>query len=106
MADEVRAGGPGSGFIALSGGYGTFEELMEMTTWNQLGLHDTGVVVYNIEGYWDGLLVWLKKAVEQGFVREENAGILMDGKDAEGVIRCLREYTSSKGRLNLQWGEK
>lgn len=51
MAQEVNAGGPGSGFVALAGGYGTFEELMEVTTWNQLGIHGRGVVVFNVEGY-------------------------------------------------------
>jgi len=49
MAQEVLAGGPGSGFIALSGGYGTLEELMEVVTWNQLGIHNRGVIVYNVE---------------------------------------------------------
>lgn len=52
MAKEVLEGGEGSGFIALSGGYGTLEELMEVVTWNQLGIHNRGVVVLNVEGYW------------------------------------------------------
>jgi len=50
MAKEVMAGAPGSGFVALPGGYGTMEELLEVTTWNQLGIHAKGVVVYNVEG--------------------------------------------------------
>lgn len=68
MAQEVLAGAPGSGFIALSGGYGTLEELMEVVTWNQLGIHNRGVVVFNVEGYWDGLLQWIRNSVETGFV--------------------------------------
>ena len=56
MAAEVGKGGPGSGFVALSGGFGTLEELMEIATWNQLGIHGRGVCVFNVEGYWDGLL--------------------------------------------------
>lgn len=51
MAQEVINGGEGGGFVALSGGYGTLEELMEVVTWNQLGIHARGVVVYNVEGY-------------------------------------------------------
>lgn len=49
----VVSGGPGSGFIALPGGYGTFEELMEVVTWNQLGIHNRGIVVLNVDGYWE-----------------------------------------------------
>jgi uncharacterized protein (TIGR00730 family) len=56
MAQEVIQGGPGGGFVALSGGYGTFEELMEVTTWNQLNIHSMPVVVYNVDGYWTKLL--------------------------------------------------
>lgn len=50
MCELVCKGGAGSGFIALSGGYGTLEELMEVVTWNQLGIHDKGICVLNIEG--------------------------------------------------------
>ena len=70
MAQEVLAGAEGSGFVALSGGYGTLEELMEVVTWNQLGIHNRGVVVLNVEGYWDGLLEWVRGSVEAGFVGE------------------------------------
>ncbi|KAI7269843.1 general substrate transporter, partial [Hortaea werneckii] len=63
MAREVIEGGVGGGFIALSGGYGTLEELMEVVTWNQLGIHGMPVVVYNVEGYWDGLMQWVRKAL-------------------------------------------
>jgi len=104
MAQEVLAGGPGSGFIALSGGYGTLEELMEVVTWNQLGIHNRGVVVYNVEGYWDGLLSWVKNSVEAGFVGEGNKNIIVEGQTAEACVRELREYKAASGRFNLTWG--
>ena len=44
MCTQVQEGGPGSGFIALSGGFGTLEELAEVTTWNQLGIHDLSLI--------------------------------------------------------------
>jgi uncharacterized protein (TIGR00730 family) len=50
MAQEVVNGGPGGGFVALPGGYGTLEELMEAVTWNQLGIHSRGVCIFNVEG--------------------------------------------------------
>jgi uncharacterized protein (TIGR00730 family) len=50
MAQEVVDGGPGGGFVALPGGFGTIEELMEAVTWNQLGIHDRGICIFNVEG--------------------------------------------------------
>jgi hypothetical protein len=106
MAREVIEGGHGSGFVALSGGYGTLEELMEAVTWNQLGIHGRAVVIYNIDGYWDGLLQWVKKAVESGFVTEPNRGIMVEAKTSEEVVEQLKNYQNSAGRLKLHWGEK
>ena len=106
MAEKVMQGGPGSGFVALSGGYGTLEELMEVITWNQLGIHGKGIVVYNVEGYYDGLIQWVRTAVSAGFVAAGNSGILVEALDAEGVVRELKEYEVAKGRFNLDWTQK
>jgi uncharacterized protein (TIGR00730 family) len=106
MAQEVLAGGEGSGFVALSGGYGTLEELMEVVTWNQLGIHNRGVVVLNVEGYWDGLLDWVRGSVEAGFVGEGNRGIICEAKTGEDAVRCLREYRVAEGRFKLEWGNE
>jgi predicted Rossmann-fold nucleotide-binding protein len=81
MASEVISGGPGGGFVALSGGYGTFEELMEVTTWNQLGIHS-------------------------GFISPGNAGILSEATSADEVVKCLGEYVNAPGRFNLSWEEQ
>ena len=105
MAREVIAGGPGGGFVALSGGYGTFEELMEVTTWNQLGIHSMPVVVFNVERYWTGLMEWIKNAVSSGFVGKDNEGIIREAGSAEDVMRCLREYENAKGRFGLTWDD-
>lgn len=106
MAKMVMQGGPGSGFVALSGGYGTLEELMEVTTWNQLGIHDKAVVVFNVEDYWGGLLTWINGAVGAGFVGEGSRGIIVPATTAEGVLRALRDYKNAEGRYNLTWGEE
>lgn len=103
MAEEVIKGGHGSGFVALSGGYGTMEEIMEVTTWNQLGIHARGVVLFNVEGYWDGLLQWVNKAVESGFVTKKNRWIMVEATSAAQVVQELREYVPSKDRLPLEW---
>ncbi|KAF2108881.1 hypothetical protein BDV96DRAFT_586844 [Lophiotrema nucula] len=95
MAREVIKGGPGGGFVALSGGYGTLEELMEAVTWNQLGIHERGVVVFNVDGYWDGLLQWVDKAVESGFIAKSNRSIMVEAKEADDVVAELKGYQNS-----------
>ena len=105
MARHVLAGGPGSGFVALSGGYGTLEELMEVTTWNQLGIHDRPVVLMNVDGYWDGLLTWVRSAVAAGFISESNGGILVEARSAAEVLAALKNYVNSEGKFNLDWEE-
>ena len=106
MAKKVKEGGPGSGFVALSGGFGTLEELMEMTTWNQLGIHEKGVVVFNVDGYYDGLIQWVRNAVSSGFIAPGNGGILVEALDAEEVVKQLKEYRISEQRLDLDWSQK
>jgi cytokinin riboside 5'-monophosphate phosphoribohydrolase len=63
MADRADA------FIALPGGYGTFEELLEVITWRQIRIMDKPVVVYNVDGYFNSLLAMLDEAETKGFVR-------------------------------------
>lgn len=103
MATEVISGGPGSGFVALAGGYGTMEEVMEMVTWNQLGIHKMPIVVVNINGYWDGLLNWVRTSLEEGFVGALNKDILVEVKRAEDVADALRNYKVAEGRFKLDW---
>jgi uncharacterized protein (TIGR00730 family) len=104
MAQAVMRGGPGSGFIALPGGFGTMEELMEVTTWNQLGIHSRGVVMLNIKGYYDGILQWVKKSIEAGFVRPNCKDILVTANTPEDAVDFLADYKSAEGRFKLEWG--
>ncbi len=106
MAQEVLQGGPGSGFIALSGGYGTIEELLETCTWNQLGIHSKGICVLNIDGFYDGIIDWIQKSVDEGFIHGSNANILVQATTAEDAVRALREYKVSPSVLKLAWGNE
>ncbi|KAL8725756.1 MAG: hypothetical protein Q9166_007156 [cf. Caloplaca sp. 2 TL-2023] len=106
MAELVKNGGPGSGFVALSGGWGTLEELAEVITWNQLGIHGKGIVIFNVDNHYDGLLDWVRSSVTRGFITPGNAGILVEALDAEEVIRQLKEYKLSEERLDLDWSQK
>lgn len=106
MAQEVLEGGPGSGFIALSGGYGTIEELFETATWNQLGIHNKGICVLNINGFYDGILTWINKSVEEGFIHGDNKRIIAEAKTSEEAIKALRDYKVSESVYKLSWGKE
>lgn len=106
MAERVSEGGLGSGFVALAGGYGTLEEVMEMVTWNQLGIHKLPIVLVNINGYWDGLLNWVRNSIDQGFVGQGNANIIMEVKRPEDVVEALQSYRVAEGRFKLDWSTK
>ena len=71
MADRADA------FVALPGGYGTCDELFEIVTWAQLGIHQKPVGVVDVDGYWTGLLGLLRRAAQEGFVRPEYATLLL-----------------------------
>jgi uncharacterized protein (TIGR00730 family) len=106
MATKVLEGGPGSGFVSLAGGFGTIEEVMEMTTWNQLGIHKVAVVLLNINGYWDGLLAWVRNAVKEGYISADNGEILAEARDVAEVWPKLLAYRVSAGRMQLNWGQE
>jgi uncharacterized protein (TIGR00730 family) len=73
-------------FLILPGGYGTLDEMMEIITWKQLRLHAKPCIVINTAGYWDGLLGFLDRAVEAGFLKPENRGLLQVARDAEEAV--------------------
>lgn len=73
-------------FIALPGGFGTFEELMEAITWLQLGIHKKSVILFNIDGYYDKLIEFIDHAVENRFITNGNRDTL---KVANNTTECL-----------------
>lgn len=106
MAQEVQAGGPGSGFVALPGGFGTMEELLEICTWNQLGIQRSGICVLNVNGFYGGLVSWVQKSIDEGFIRPGNAAILRSADTAEEAVRLLAEYKTPDSVLKLHWGNE
>lgn len=64
-------------FIALPGGYGTLDELFEIITWAQIGLHNKPIGLLNPKGYFDGLLTWQARATFDGFIPPSMAGVLV-----------------------------
>lgn len=78
-------------FLALPGGIGTFEELFEAWTWRQLGYHDKPMGLLNVAGYYDGLLGFLQRTVDTGFMGGATAGLLQIGTEAEPMVEALRD---------------
>jgi uncharacterized protein (TIGR00730 family) len=79
-------------FIALPGGLGTLEELFEVYTWAQLGLHRKPCGLLNVEGYYDGIADFLGHAVTERFVREEHRELLMIESDPGALLERIRVY--------------
>ncbi|KAK1675040.1 hypothetical protein BDP55DRAFT_665643 [Colletotrichum godetiae] len=103
MAEEEIAGGPGSGFIVLAGGYDTIEEILEVATWVQLGIHQRGVCLLNINGFWDGVLGWIRRAAEENFIRPANAGIVVGANTPVEAIDKLAAYEVPDSILHFEW---
>jgi uncharacterized protein (TIGR00730 family) len=80
-------------FIALPGGLGTFEELFEVLTWAQLGLHSKPTGLLNIAGYFDPLIAMVDRAIEQGFCREEHRQLFVVEDQTERLLQKIREHT-------------
>ncbi|ERN00902.1 hypothetical protein AMTR_s00103p00146150 [Amborella trichopoda] len=86
-------------FIALPGGYGTMEELLEMITWSQLGIHDKPVGLLNVDGYYDNLLALFDKGVEEGFINAPARHIVVSAQTAADLLIKMEEYTPLHDRV-------
>lgn len=82
------------GFIGLPGGFGTFEEVLEVTTWTQLGIHDKPVVLCNVLGFWNPLRELIRHSVQEGFIRSAS----------EGLIIFVDGPASTEEHLDFDWG--
>jgi uncharacterized protein (TIGR00730 family) len=74
-------------FLVLPGGYGTMDEMIEVVTWAQLGMHAKPCILINTAGYWDGLLAFLDTAVAAGFVKAQNRGLVQVAANAQEAVK-------------------
>ncbi len=79
-------------FVALPGGFGTFDELCEMATWNQLGIHAKPMVLVNVDGYFDGFLVQVDRGVADGFLKPEHRAMLAVVTAVDDVFPALAAW--------------
>nr|CAD1818917.1 unnamed protein product [Ananas comosus var. bracteatus] len=92
-------------FIALPGGYGTLEELLEVITWAQLGIHEKPVGLLNVDGYYNSLLSFIDKAVDEGFVTPSARRIIVSAPTAHELLSKLEDYVPMHNGfgLKLSW---
>lgn len=84
------------GFIALPGGLGTMEELLEVLTWAQLGVHGKPCGVLNVEGYFDRLVGFFDHAVEEGFLRPDHRDLVIVEDEPETLLDALASYEAPR----------
>ncbi len=81
------------GFVALPGGFGTFDELFEIVTWAQLGLHRKPIGLLNVTGYYDPLLALVRHTVSEGFVKPVHARFVLSAQTPVALLDAFAGYT-------------
>jgi len=89
---KARMGELADGFIALPGGFGTFEEFCEVLTWAQLGLHQKPCALLNIDGYYDPLLALFDRAVAEEFLHPVNRRLVLHAGDPGVLLDMMFSY--------------
>ncbi|XP_014618526.2 cytokinin riboside 5'-monophosphate phosphoribohydrolase LOG7 isoform X1 [Glycine max] len=95
-------------FIALPGGYGTLEELLEIITWAQLGIHSKPVGLLNVDGFYNSLLSFIDKAVDEGFISPKARRIIVSAPTAKDLVRELEEHVPERDEVvsKLVWEDR
>jgi uncharacterized protein (TIGR00730 family) len=86
------------GFVALPGGWGTFEEIFEILTWAQLGIHQKPCGLLNVAGYYDHLALFLQHAMDERFVREEYKPMIIMEQQPDVLLDRYFSYTPPQVR--------
>jgi hypothetical protein len=84
-------------FVALPGGFGTLEELFEVLTWAQIGLHSRPVGLLNANEYFAPLLTWMERAAAEGFIYPEHRGLYVSAEEPELLLDRLEAYQRPAG---------
>lgn len=91
------------GFIALPGGYGTLDELIEMMTWTQLEIHDKPCGLLNVRGYFDHLLAFFDRNVHDDFVQPDHREMLVVEEEPSTLLDALDAYRSPRRVDKARW---
>ncbi|RMG16437.1 MAG: TIGR00730 family Rossman fold protein [Bacteroidetes bacterium] len=93
-------------FIAMPGGIGTMEELFEVFTWGQLGLHPKPLGLLNVAGYYDALTNFLDHMVDEGFLKAKNKNMLYIHQQPQALLEMMQAYQPPKVEKWLQKGQE
>ena len=85
-----------SAFVALPGGLGTFEEILEVATWGQLNQHQKPMMLYNVNGFYDALIAQLDHAVEEGFLPPQHRAKLIICNHADQIVNAIKNLSAPK----------
>ncbi|RRK11841.1 TIGR00730 family Rossman fold protein [Lactiplantibacillus garii] len=79
-------------FIVLPGGFGTFEEFLQMLSWSQMDIHQKPIALYNVDGFYDDLVAMLKKSTTMGFAPTANMDLFIDGHDLDEIFTGFQNF--------------
>ena len=89
------------GIIALPGGYGTMEELFEMLTWSQLGLHTKPIGLLNTDGFYTEFILMVEKMLEKGFIQESHKKMLLISNDIDKLLALMQGYHAPHTNIHI-----
>uniref|UniRef100_A0ACD5VWX1 Uncharacterized protein n=2 Tax=Avena sativa TaxID=4498 RepID=A0ACD5VWX1_AVESA len=101
-AEMVRSS---DAFIALPGGYGTLDELLEVLTWAQLGIHKKPIGLLNVDGFYNFFLSFIDMAVSEGFIKEDARRLVISAPTAKELVLKLEEYVPEY-EVGLVWEDQ
>ncbi len=85
-------------FIALPGGYGTFEEIFEIMSNTQIGMHNKPCAFYNVNGYYNNLIMFLQNCVDEGFLTKRHFDMLIFSDDIDEIFQKIINYIPPKSK--------
>ncbi|KAJ1985133.1 hypothetical protein H4R34_000210 [Dimargaris verticillata] len=89
---------------AKESGYGTMEELLEMTTWSQINIHAKPIILLNVCGFFDPLIRWINHASQEGFIAPGNTKIMVTCNSVDEALAALQTYSPPSSRYtHLEW---
>lgn len=91
------------GAIVLPGGFGTMDEMFELLTWGQLGLHKKPIGILNVDGFYDDLILCLDKMVSKNLLRQTNRGMLLVSREIKSLFSMMEAYEAP---LKAKWIER
>ena len=94
---KARMAALADAFIALPGGFGTLEEVFEIITWAQIGIHNKPIGLLNTDGYFEPLLAFIEHASTEGFIYTEHQELFSIAKDPDSLLASMKQYEPPAG---------